>query len=149
MSLQNLIAELRKYTECMEMNEPLSHHEVENFEKTNKIKLPASYVELLCWFDGGELFIPGTIIYGLNHESAGYTLKEINGRENRQLFSIPKSMLIIGKLNYGDWLCIDLNHSNKIVQWDHEDDSEFCQWEDLESWLKETIEEYERYEGGI
>lgn len=81
MSLHRLIDKLRKHTECMEMNEPLSHHEVEKFEK-NRIKLPASYVELLCCFDGGELFIPGTIIYGLNHESDGYVLKEINEKPN-------------------------------------------------------------------
>ena len=148
MSLEVLIDKLRKHAECMEMNEPLSCDEVGQFEKANKIKLPVSYVELLCCFDGGELFIPGTTIYGLSHGRTGYLLKEINRRENRQLFRIPNSMLIIGKLNYGDWLCIDLNYPNEIVQWDHENDSEFCRWEDLESWLRDTIEEYERFEGG-
>jgi hypothetical protein len=78
-----------------------------------------------------------------------YNLKKINGKSIRENFNIPATLLIIGKTNDGDWLCINLNPKNEIIQWDHEQDEEFCRWENLEEWLTETIDEYVKYESSV
>nr|MCR5206684.1 SMI1/KNR4 family protein [Lachnospiraceae bacterium] len=79
---------------------------------------------------------PGTILYGIAHSVGHHTLSEINRKS--QTFKIPETMLIIGRLNYGDLFCIDLDNQN-IIQWDHEMNVEFCRWNSLEEWLEEII----------
>ena len=138
MKLTETIQKLKAYPDVMEFNPPVSKKEIHDFEIANEIILPTSYTEILQHFDGGELFIPGTVIYGISH---GKTIKEANSRNVRKDFQIPNSMLIIGKVNYGDYICIDLNTS-EIMQWDHENDEEFCRWNTLNEYLMETIAAY-------
>lgn len=148
MDFRNLYFKLKKFSQIMDFHEPVSVEEINRFQKQNGLNLPNSLIDLLRCFDGGELFIPGTIIYGIREQTNGNTIKRINGKQNRKSFNIPSTYLIIGKLNFGDWLCIDLNRTNEVIQWDHEVDEEFCRWNSLEDWLEETINEYIEYEGG-
>ena len=147
MDIIDLFNELKKFDDVMELNPGLSESVLEDFQKSNGIRLPRSYCRLLTCFDGGELFIPGTVIYGLNRHHKILDVKTVNGKKNRELFSIPKTYLIIGRLNYGDYLCIDLNNEHEMIQWDHETDQEFCRWNSLEELLEETIADYVRYDG--
>ncbi len=130
---------LQKYKSIMEFNKGCSESMLEEFQCKNGIRLPKSLVDLLKCFDGGELFIPGIVIYGTG-KNGGLSLKEVNKRDKRSIFNIPKNYLIFAKVNYGDFLCIDLNGKNEVIQWEHELDEEFCRWDSLESWLRETIE---------
>lgn len=130
---------LQQYKSVMEFNRGCSESTLEEFQYKNGIRLPKSLVDLLKCFDGGELFIPGTVIYGTGI-NGGVSLKEANKKEKRSMFNIPQSYLIFAKINYGDFLCIDLNGKNEVIQWDHELNEEFCKWDSLESWLSETID---------
>lgn len=149
MNIDDIVKKLEKFSDIMEFNRPATDIEIKQFQNTNGIELPNSYVELLKKFDGGEIFIPGTIIYGINTDVDNYNLKKINGKSVRGNFNIPITLLIIGKTNDGDWICINLNPKNEIIQWDHEQDEEFCSWENLEDWLTETIDEYLKYESSV
>ena len=149
MNIDDIVKKLKKFPDIMELNHPITDIEIKRFQNTNGIELPNSYIELLKKFDGGEIFIPGTIIYGINTDVDNYNLKKINGKSIRENFNIPATLLIIGKTNDGDWLCINLNPKNEIIQWDHEQDEEFCRWENLEEWLTETIDEYVKYESSV
>lgn len=135
MNIENIYDRFRS-NEHMEFNEAATDIDISSFEQENAIKLPNSYIKLLKFFDGGELFIPGTMLYGINHCVGNHMLSEIN--KSRNLFKITDTMLIIGQTNYGDLFCIDLDNQN-IIQWDHEKDVELCRWNSLEEWLEETI----------
>lgn len=148
MDINMIIDELYKRSDVMDFNDAASEDKIKEFQELNKIVLPPSYVELLKRFDGGELFIPGIRIYGISEKGNCRSIKQINGKSIRKGFKIPVSLLIIGKLNYGDWICIELNDKYEIIQWDHEKDEEFCRWSCIEEWLTESIDNYTRYEGG-
>lgn len=130
---------LQQYDDMMDFNNGCTEDMLNEFENKNNIKLPQSYASLLKCFDGGEIFVPGTVIYGTGI-NGGTSIKDVNGREVRGCLSIPSSYLIFAKVNYGDFLCIDLNGDNRVIQWDHELNEEFCKWNCLEEWLNETIE---------
>lgn len=63
----------------------------------------------------------------------------------RKQFCIPNNYLLFAKVNYGDFLCINLNSPYDVIQWDHENDEEYCSWAPLAEWLNETIAEYHKY----
>jgi hypothetical protein len=132
----------------MDLNAPLEKNNLEKFECENHITLPLDLVELLCCFNGGEIFIPGTSIYGITCENNN-ALKHANRADLRNKFSIPKTYLIFASLNYGDFICINLNSPFDVIQWDHELDEKYCSWDGLEEWLNETIENYKDYEDGV
>lgn len=124
----------------------LTQQEISSFEKTNHIKLPDDLKELLTCFDGGEILVPGPTLFGVNFNSVRKTIKEANGKNSRCIFSIPNNYLIIAKTNYGDLICIDLNSPHKVVQWDHEHNEPFCDWNTLTDWLNDAISSYEKFE---
>lgn len=146
MSIVSLYERLKVYGKKMLFFEPASQESINDFQTKQGIQLPKSYVELISCFDGGEIFIPGTTIFGINKRENERNIKEVNGKNARGCSKMPRTLMIIGKLNFGDWICMDLN-SDEIVQWDHESDEEFCKWNSLEEWLKETIEEFDKYCG--
>lgn len=149
MSIIEITKELMTYGERVELNPPVSEKEISNFQTRERITLPPSYVELLRQFDGGEIFIPGTVLYGINESSNNPTVKDANRSELRRSYRIPRTLLIIGKLNYGDFVCIDLNGLNELIIWNHELDEADCKWDSLESWLQETIMDYKNHEKGF
>lgn len=146
--INNLIQKLQRFSSVMIFNKPLPEKDLSEFQRVIGSELPSSYATMLRCFDGGELFVPGTIMYGVNKFKKNDALSEVNDGVYRDKFSIPQTYLIIGKLNYGDLLCIDLKNRNELIQWDHEQDEEFCRWNNFEDWLEETIYDYLEYEGG-
>lgn len=106
--------------------------------------IPKDYIELLKVFNGGELFVPGTVMYGITRYKDYPSLFDTKGTS--ELFSIPKNYLIIGHLNFGDIICINTEPPYDIIQWDHETDEKFLQWSSIDSFLNEQIEDYLEYE---
>lgn len=141
MECHELFDLLRHYDGSMEFNVGCSDTILSDFENENDIRLPHSYVSLLKCFDGGEIFIPGTVIYGTG-KNGGVSVRDANGEKIRADFNIPPNFLIFAKINYGDFLCIDLNGKNEVIQWDHELNEEFCRWGSLEEWLGDTIDNF-------
>ena len=148
MSLSTLYQELCHYSNMHELNTPLEKADLRRFEDDNGLVLPAPLVELLSFFDGGEIFIPGTIVYGVNSSNRFKSIKEANSSTIRNNYRIPKSYLIFSCLNYGDFICVNLKDPHDVIQWDHEKDEEFCSWGSIEEWLSETIQSYKDYEDG-
>lgn len=148
MTMRDLYVKLLDFTDVMELMAPVQTNEITVFENQNNILLPNSYKELLSFFDGGEIFIPGITIYGITEHKGYKTIREINGSEYRKRFNIPKTHLIFGKLNYGDLLCINLNDPYDVILWSSDTDEEDFSWDSLSKWLEETICDYEECNGG-
>lgn len=147
MTLNEIIKLLRSYADVMEFMPPVSMIDVFSYEKKMGHKLPESYVNLLKQFNGGEIFIPGTEIYGVRPRERYYSLDDANMSEKRSALSIPDDYLIVGKLNFGDLICIDLNGSGEVIQWDHENDEEYLRWNSINNWLTEIIGDYQLVDG--
>ena len=143
--MKKILNDLLSYKSCNDILPPINENEIYEFEKDNKISLPVPLLELLKKFDGGEILIPGPTIYGIKRSSSRKTIREINSKESRSLFNIPNNYLIISKLNYGDFICINLNHPYDIIQWEHETDSIFCSWNSVEEWLADNLSSFEKY----
>ena len=146
--MKEILDIILSYSNQHVLNAGLPNEKIVEFEKTNGIVLPKSLKELYLHFDGGELFIPGTTIYGLFDSNADNTLKARNSKVLRQKMALPTNYLIIARLNYGDLICVDLNQPNRVIQWSHETDEEFCEWDNIEQWLLEMIADYNEYEAG-
>ena len=65
MKIRQAFLQLKKFPDLMDLNPGLTKEEIQAFEEKNKLVLPDSYKNLLECFDGGEIFRPGTKIYGL------------------------------------------------------------------------------------
>lgn len=139
---------LMSYDSVHSLNQPITEGDLSDFEKTNGITLPEPLKDLYRHFDGGEIFIPGTLIYGCGEREGQKNLKDANSSQRRKIFGIPPTHLIFAKLNFGDLLCIDLNSPHEIIQWDHENDEPFCTWDSIEEWLLDSIKDYVDYMTG-
>lgn len=147
--MRNVIYKILKSHANNEVLPPLTEVEISEFEKSNRIRLPLDYVELLKHFDGGEILIPGPTIFGIKKSPFRKTIKEVNSKSNRKNFNVPNDYLIIGKTSYGDLICINLNVSNEIIQWDHETNEKFCSWKHLSEWLDDNLISFKKYEEGL
>lgn len=145
MEINTLYLRLSKYIHSMDFNCPTSEKQIKEFELNNHIKLPFELIELLLKFNGGEIFIPGTTLYGINYPD---DISNVNSSDIRKLFHIPNTYLIFGVYNFGDFICVNLNTPYDVIQWDHETDEEFYRWTNIKQWLSESIDAYEEYEGG-
>lgn len=139
---------LMMYNNDHDLCSAVSKKDICEFEQKNKILLPQELKDLYEHFDGGEIFIPGTTVYGLIPSEKRKTVKEVNSKLTRSNFSIPVNYLIIAKLNFGDLICINLNDPFDVIQWDHENDKKYCYWHSIYEWLDETIRDYRDYEAG-
>lgn len=144
--INSIIKKLLAYSKLHDLNKGLTNEEIQKFEVDNGIILPNALKEVYSCFDGGELFVPGTTVYGL--KNGENSIRTRNSRVVRQKMSLTANYLIIAKLNYGDYICVDLSQNNKVIQWSHESDEGFCEWDNLEQWLSEMITDYEEYEAG-
>lgn len=99
---------LVSYNKCHDLCEGLSEEAISYLEKSNSITLPSELKSLYRVFDGGEIFIPGTLIYGINQSSKRKTLREANSKVSRGNYTIPSNYLVVAKLNFGDLICINL-----------------------------------------
>lgn len=139
---------LMSYSEYHDLCKGLSKESIINFEKNNSIILPQELKELYECFDGGEIFIPGTLIYGLLPSEKRKNLREANLKKTRCDFNLPNKYLIFAKLNFGDMICVNINSPFDVIQWDHESDEQFCYWNSIYEWLEETIKDFQEYEAG-
>lgn len=146
MSILSVFEKLKKYADVMEFNAPATEKELCEFNDYLNDKNPKEFKALLKCFNGGEIFIPGTIIYGVGGTTDD-TVVAHNSYEVKSRYKIPNDYLVIGKMNFGDYICIDLN-DNSVVQWDHENNEEFIRWDSLEDWLLESIDDYLDLESG-
>lgn len=143
-----LFKELMTYSDHHELCEKVGKTAILDFQTSNSIVLPSDLIAVYEHFDGGEIFIPGTVIYGLKPNDRRMTLREANAKTRRSVFSIPNHYLIFAKLNFGDLLCINLNDPYDVIQWDHENDEQYCTWPSIFEWLKEAINCFKEYEAG-
>lgn len=141
-----VLEKLMLFSRVHELNCGLTKEQIADFEVANKINLPQELKELYKQFDGGELFIPGTTVYGLFDNENTETIRNKNKKSIRGKMSMPYNYLIFAKLNYGDFVCVNLNAPYDVIQWSHEDDEVFCIWDSIEQWLSEMIADYEEYE---
>lgn len=125
----------------------VSQNQIDEFEKFNGIVLPEQLKMLYMCFDGGEIFIPGTTIYGIRFAEKQDSLCARNEKYHVNS-SIPNNYIVFARLNYGDLICVNLNEPNDVIQWDHESDEVFCYWDDIDSWLMEAIADFEDYMAG-
>lgn len=135
--MKDIIEKLVNYKNIMRFETGASEDLISNFEREKDIKFPEDYKEWLLFSNGGEIFVPGTEFYSIDELKTNIHTRIDSSR--------PKSLLAIGKLNFGDPIFLDPSNSN-IVQWDHETDEEFLRWDNFASFLKEQIEEYNEYE---
>jgi cell wall assembly regulator SMI1 len=143
--------EVNKYVAGVHnLNEGTSIENIEALEKQLNIKLPSIYKEFLQMCNGGELFIPGTVLAQVYEPEKGTMRKgesylNESFQSKRRWPKMPKSYLIIADLNYGDAVCIDLDKSNgndaEIIQWDHETGNVSRKWKGFVDWLMNEMEE--------
>lgn len=148
MSFEKVFQALLSYNKCHDICEALSDNDINTFEKKNSITLPKELRYLYRHFDGGEIFIPGTTIFGLTNSNKRKTIKEVNSKLSRSRYDIPSTYLIFAKLNFGDLICVNLNAPFDVIQWDHENNEKYCVWSSTSEWIDETIREYIDYEEG-
>ena len=144
--MEKTIERIMHYSQKLNIVSPMTPEEIQHFEKKNNLVLPTEYKKMLTFFDGGEILIPGPVIYGISESPIRKQLKTVNSSERRNLCSIPNNYLIIARLNYGDLICINLNEPHDVIQWDHESDKQFCTWSNLNEWLNDNVESFEMYE---
>lgn len=89
MKSEQLFQLLVSYNKCHDICEGLSEEAICCFEKSNSITLPSELKSLYRVFDGGEIFIPGTLIYGIKQSSKRKTLLEVNSKVSRGNYTIP------------------------------------------------------------
>ena len=149
MSIESKYTELNQYPKEMDLQPSASEKEINDFQTETGILLPEELKALYRLFNGGEIFVPGTTIFGFTRRGRVPSLQEINDSERRGTDSIPDQYLIIAKLNFGDYICIDTSGSGHLIQWDHEIDKEESEWADLEEWLADEIQLNESLMGEI
>lgn len=146
--ISELYRKLLSFPNVMRLNPPALPKTLNEFEKKNKLILPDELRELLQLFNGGEIFVPGTVIYSAENDGSD-SLIECNRQESRGVWSIPDNYLLFANLNFGDLVCINLNEPFDVIQWDHEQDEQFNDWEGLAQWLYDEIDDYEEYKDDI
>lgn len=137
--MKDIFEKLFKYKAVMQFNPPVD----ETAAAGAKEVIPAPLMEMYRIFNGGEIFVPGTKIYGLTGDDKD--IITLNQSKTRKMFEIPEEYLIFARMNFGDYICINKEEPYDLIQWDHENDEEFYSWDSMEEWLNETIEDYERY----
>ena len=137
--MKSIFEKLKQYKNVMEFNPPISDDIIHDWDG----KLPAPLMELYRYFNGGEIFIPGTRIFGLTGREDDVI--SLNDSHVRTLFDIPESYVIFARLNFGDYICINREAPFDLIQWDHENNEEYDGWDSLEEWLSESITDYSDY----
>ena len=145
MTIQKQYDYLLRHKAQMRFNPPASESDIQRFEQNFGRPLPPQMKELLRLFDGGELFVPGTRVFGVGPENRK-TLLEVNLQRERSISGIPGDYFVFARMNFGDLLCINSNPPYDVIQWDHEQNVEFYRYNSVCDWLNEEIAENETYE---
>lgn len=145
MNISDVLQTIMAYKDEHKLNSPASGMDIATAIKGGFF-IPREYIEVLKSFNGGELFAPGTVLYGLTRNKC--SMNVLNDIEVINQFSIPSNYLIIGHLNFGDIICINTEPPYDVIQWDHETDEEFYKWPDISAFLNEQVEDYLEYKEG-
>lgn len=133
--MKNMIERLKNAGKKLELRPGVSQSLIDASETVLKRDIPDDYTQWLFISNGCEFISSGTVFYGLNTASKHFSLEYHNSATFRSHYSLPDDLLIIGKMSFGDLICIDAENGN-IVQWDHENDEEFDYWDNLIAYLE-------------
>ncbi|UTR15708.1 SMI1/KNR4 family protein [Salipaludibacillus sp. LMS25] len=143
--------EIKKYTTNVHsLNPGVNSDQIEEVEKKLDINLPYIYKVFLQVCNGGELFIPGTVLAEIYHPELGEKQKGISYinesyREDRRPPEMSNNLCIIADLNYGNVIAFDLSTNNGqdaiVVQWDNEAQIVSRTWSGFSEWLTDVLEE--------
>ncbi|MEK4936672.1 SMI1/KNR4 family protein [Bacillus pseudomycoides] len=149
--LQPFFEEVNKYVNGVHnLNNGVDLENIQSLQNELNIQIPNIYKEFLQVCNGGELFIPGTVlseiyiaVSGPKQRGGSYLNDSFN--KERRPTGMSDTYLIIADLNYGDTICIDLESSNgydaPVIQWDRETHSVSRSWSGLVEWLMDTLDE--------
>lgn len=120
-------------------NAPATADEIRTAEQCLCATFPSEYSDWLLLSDGGEICPPGLSLYGVSVRNL--SREELLAFENRLTFRrdvlhMPTGLLIIGKLCFGDYICLNMEEGNQVVQWDVENETPFLVWASLCSYLE-------------
>ena len=140
--IEECIEEIHKYKDGVhELNPGIDRAIIKAFETKYNINLPEDYKDFLTVYNGGELFIPGTVVSGVFDEEK--EIKDDNGdylhlNLTNKWPDMGDELLIIADLNYGDMICYD-SKRQVIVQWDHEIGEVTIEWDTFAEWLQDEM----------
>jgi hypothetical protein len=143
--------EINKYADTVHsLNPGVDIYQIEQVEKELNTTFPKVYKDFLQACNGGELFIPGTVLSEIYYPALGQKkrgtsyINESFGK-NRRRPGMPDNLLIIADLNYGDSICFNLITNNgldaEVVQWDNESKSVSRTWSGFKEWIMDVLEE--------
>lgn len=120
-------------------NAPATAGEIRAMEKSILTAFPSEYSDWLMLSDGGEICPPGLQLYGVS--SRNLIKEELLTFQNRLAFRsdvlhLPVDLLIIGKLCFGDYICVDRKSGERVVQWSVEDEQIFLTWSSFSVYLE-------------
>lgn len=142
--MKELINKLTRYSSAVVvLYPPATEEDIINAQNELGVEFPLNYLELLKHFNGGELFIPGSVIYGVGKNSYHDLLQENKGNFRKES-GLLNNFLIIGETNYGDWLCVNLVRPQKIFLWDKENKEFYQDWNDFKCFIQDEINEWEQ-----
>jgi cell wall assembly regulator SMI1 len=149
--LKPFFEEINKYVDNVHsLNPGVAIYHIEQVEKELNTTFPKIYKDFLKACNGGELFIPGTVLseiyyLDLGQKKSGTAYINESFRKDRRRPEMPDNLLIIADLNYGDSICFDLITNNgqdaEIVQWDNESKSVSRKWSGFKEWIMDVLEE--------
>ena len=132
MGIGVIVEKLMEYKGLMDLNAPLRSRGAVGM-------VPPPYAELLGFFNGGEIFVPGTVFYSLNEA----ILENADAVKNS--YDIPDNLFIIGRTNYDAPICMEWSAPYKVLLWDDESCIAGGEWASLNDFLEEEISDYLRY----
>lgn len=103
---------------------------ISNLETELDILLPNEYKEFLRYSNGANLFGEDIILFSIGDDTNIDVAFEV----------IDNELLVIGKYNFGDLICINLKTEN-IIQWSSENNNVFLEHYSLKDWIISSIEE--------
>jgi cell wall assembly regulator SMI1 len=149
--LKPFFEEINKYADNVHLLNPgIDIYHIEQVEKELDITFPQIYKDFLQVCNGGELFVPGTVLSEVYYPSLGSKKRGtsyINESfwKDRRRPGMTDNLLIIADLNYGDSICFDLMTNNgqdaEVCQWDNESQSVSRIWSGFKEWIMDVLEE--------
>ena len=89
MTLNEIYYELNKNNSSISFDPPITETDIVTFENKNSILLPNSLRGLLKLFNGGEIYSPGTRIYGIDKDDTCSFIRI--SQTNRTDLKIPEN----------------------------------------------------------
>lgn len=134
-----------QYKDAMDLNPPASEQQIQAWEEAHGWKIPEEYAAFLLTFNGGEIYVPGVVLFGVDPVDSWCSLSEHNCPEFRG--KLDEEYLIIGKKNYGNPICIYTGEEQDeelcmIVEWELETQEPFQYWDSLEALFQMEREIY-------